>query len=198
MKTLFASFDCELDGTNPMQHSMRSIGVAIFEDHNVRPLRTFYATLKPQVDACVNPHTMSAFWDRFPKQWEEVNTNTIEIADAMSQFSDFLKSCSGTQHNKIIFVASPANQDWMFLKCYYEKYGPVEKYDIGFFCHDLASMLRTYIRMCRIANEEAFKHSLAGNNIYDHTALHDAIYQGVMYVKLRILLDSLHLTCGSK
>ncbi len=184
-KTLIASFDGEFDGPNPVQNSMRSLGVSIFEDGNSHPIGQFYVTMKPQQFSSPNPKTMREFWDNHPDMWMEVNKNTIPIIDAMAQLSDFFKSF---HCKKFTFIASPACVDWMFLKIYYDVYGPADKFDIGFYCHDLSQKLRTYIDVTGIAQEETFKKSLAENKVYNHHALDDAMYQGVVYINLRKLI----------
>jgi hypothetical protein len=184
-KTLIASFDGEFDGPNPVQNSMRSLGLVVFEDGNTNPIGQFYVTMQPQQFSKPDTKTMTDFWDYHQEMWVEVNKNTIPIPEAMRQLSDFLKSF---QCKKFTYVASPACVDWMFLKIYYDVYGPQDKFDIGFYCHDLSQKLRTYIDVTGIAQEEAFKKSLSGDQVYNHHALQDAIYQGVVYINLRKLI----------
>ncbi len=185
---LFASFDGEFDGPNPVQHSMRSLGVALFESGNPVPIATFYVTMKPQKHAVVHEKTKKEFLDLHPDVWKEINTNNIEIPLAMEQFSDFLK-----KHNRgrYLYVASPSCVDWMFLTIYYNQYGPADRYDIGFYCHDLSQYIRIYITMNAIKNEQAFHSFLLQGNCYgsDHHALHDAIHQGIKYVTIRNLIN---------
>jgi hypothetical protein len=184
-KTLIVSFDGEFDGPNPVQNSMLSLGLAVFEDTNTNPIGQFYETMKPQQNCSSDPKTMVDFWDHHQEMWVEVHKNPISISDAMAKLSDFLKSF---QCKKFTFVASPACVDWMFFKIYYDVYGPKDKFDIGFYCHDLSQKLRTFIDVSGISQEDAFKKSLAENKVYDHHALHDAIYQGVVYINLRKLI----------
>jgi hypothetical protein len=182
----YASFDIEADGNNPIQHSMRSIGVALFTEGNTKPIATFYKTLEPQLNTRPEKKCIEDFWNRFPQKWDEVNTNTIIPEQAMSDLSDWLKNNS--VNFSIKWVASPSNFDWMFLKCYYEKYGKPGKYDIGFFCHDLSSLLRSFIISKNVKDKKTFLLNLSNNQQCNHNALDDAICQGVTYINLRALL----------
>lgn len=187
MKPAFASFDIETDGNNPGQYSMRSIGVAVFVEGELTPVDTFYAHIKP-VFKDMDPKC-KVFWSKHQAQWQHINTNMISIEECMSNLSIWLSDLSDRQRYNIKWVANPSNFDWMFLKCNYELYGPVPKYDIGFYCHDLSSLMRVYLKMHDINDKQAFMARLAGDLKYTHNALDDALYQGVIYVQLRRLIE---------
>lgn len=185
---LYASFDVETDGNNPMQNSMRSIGIALFVSGHAEPIDTFYRTVQPRADAAPEDKCMRSFWKEHPEAWQHVNEDPSPASDVMTALSLWLKSYS-TKYT-IKWVASPANFDWMFLKCYYESYAmDTDKYDIGFFCHDFASLVRAYMLMQNISDAQKFKDYLAGGAVYTHHALDDAIYQGISYMNLRTLLQ---------
>jgi len=191
MSTVFMSFDIESDGNNPLQHSMLSLGIAAFvEEQGV--IDTFYVTLLPQKDAnnqdfLPSACTMETFWKFYPRHWNEiVNSNRFSPSQAMESLSEWLQKHSKT--SSIKWVARPSNFDWMWLKCYYEKYGPLEKPDIGFYCHDLSSLLRAYCLTHNIQDKKKFQLILAGRYKYTHNALADALCQGNMYMNLRKLL----------
>jgi hypothetical protein len=188
--TIFASFDVETDGNNPMKHSMRSIGVALFREGNSRPFDTFYITLKPQADSDVEKSCYDNFWKYHVMKWRDINDNPSEITDAMAKLSEWLKTYSASA---IRWVSNPANFDWMFLKCYYEQYGPADKFEIGFFCHDLGSLLRCYSLVHDIRDRRGFSRSLAQGFQYTHNALDDAVHQGVIYMNLRRLINEKRL-----
>ena len=189
MREGFLSFDIEADGNNPVQHSMRSIGIALFSDNNrEKPVDTFYRRLLPQKDTVPDPQCVSLFWDKYPQAWEHVTTDMEDARVVMADLSDWLSMNAGTYRLK--WVAAPANFDWMFLKCYYERYGPPLKYDIGFFCHDLHSLIRAYVTIHRLTDVEQFKDTLAHGHMATHNALDDAVRQGVQYCSIRVLLGS--------
>jgi DNA polymerase III alpha subunit (gram-positive type) len=190
-KALYASFDVETDGSNPMQHSMRSLGIVLMIEgkgnHEPCIVDTFYRTITPRHDTFPDPTCITDFWDRHPIQWKNVNTDTISPTMAMLQLSQWLNKF--TRHYIIKWVASPASFDWMFLKCYYEMFGPTTKMDIGFFCHDLVSLLRTFAVMHNIKNVTNLRRFLGQPEHPTHHALDDATNQGYIYMRLRTLLS---------
>ena len=141
-----------------------------------------------QKDTVPDPQCVSLFWDKYPQAWEHVTTDMEDARVVMADLSDWLSMNAGTYRLK--WVAAPANFDWMFLKCYYERYGPPLKYDIGFFCHDLHSLIRAYVTIHRLTDVEQFKDTLAHGHMATHNALDDAVRQGVQYCSIRVLLGS--------
>lgn len=186
MDEVYCSIDVETDGSNPLQHSMRSIGVAAFTDTKGL-ISTFYCTIQPRPNTSVDPVTMEEFWNKYPDHWREVNTNATTPQIAMLQLSNWLSSFTSS-NICVKWVARPANFDWMWLKCYYEAYGPINRPPIGFFCHDLSALVLCYIKCHGITDRKAFEDSLTGGRPYTHHALDDAICQGEMYTRLRRLL----------
>ena len=187
----FLSFDVELDGPTPMCHSMLSLGIALFTE-NTGIVDTFYLTLFPQKNEKNEYYppstvTMENFWRRFPNEWKHVNQNQVEPSEAMSQLANWLFKYHHMYEFK--WVASPSCSDFGWLKCYYEKYGPPQKIDIGHYCHDLSSLFRAYCLCHNISDTRGFMKLLAGDAIYNHHALYDAIYQGRVYMNLRRLLN---------
>jgi hypothetical protein len=200
----FCSFDVELDGTNPLEHSMRSIGIGLFveskgesKDKTVNPnqtfslIDTFYKTLQPQEHAngtAFKPDSniMCDFWNQHPEQWKAVNTLTQTPKTIMFLLARWLEKYQKLYTIK--WVASPANCDWMWLKSYYERYGPAKKPSLGHYCHDLSSLLRAYMLCHNIKDKTAFMQNLSENSPYTHHALDDAICQGKIYMNLRFLL----------
>ena len=182
---VYASFDIEANGTNPLQHSMLSLGIALYTD--TRLLDVFYVKISPQVGSVEDVNTMQNFWAKHPDQWKEVTTDASTPEKSMTMLSNWLK-----QYNQIFsikWIARPANCDWMWLKCYYERYGPPDRPNIGYYCHDLSSLLRAYSLCYKIRDKKTWMNQLAQNLPYTHNALEDAIYQGTMYMNLRKLFD---------
>jgi hypothetical protein len=188
----FCSFDVETDGDNPMMYSMRSIGLALYEGRDHTLVDQLYITISPQEDQegvpfAPDPHTMREFWDKHPEQWRDVNTSTVSPQEAMASLAQWLHRHYETFLVK--FVARPANFDWMWLKCYYEKYGPPKKPKIGYFCHDLSALMRAYQKCHGVQDKKKFMNQLSREAPYTHNALDDAVCQGRMYMSLRTLLD---------
>lgn len=188
----YFSIDGEFDGTNPLQHNMRSIGLALFTDR-AGCIDQFYQNILPQTDAQgqafpPDPLTMQNFWNQRPDLWSAVQDGAVTPQVAMSNLAAWL-----SKHNKFrfLFVAKPAACDWMWFKCYYEKYGPPDKPDIGYYCHDLSALLRAYFLTHNIVgstDQARFVAALSGGAPYTHRADEDALYQGYMYMNLRRLL----------
>lgn len=182
----FASFDVELNGPNPLQNSMLSIGVALFVEH-VGLIDKFYKNVKPRPGTNADPKTMEEFWYKNPIQWEKVNKNPCTHEEAMTDLSNWIATHSKTY--KLKWVAKPSCVDWMWLKCYYDTYGPVNKPDIGFYCDCLATMLKTYFLVYPPQEKNECIARLANNLPYTHHALDDAIYQGTIYMSLRKIFN---------
>lgn len=190
-KSLYISFDVECDGNNPLQYSMRSIGMAAFEEFRGL-IDKYYVTILPQTNSnneyfAPSESTMTTFWSKYADQWKALNDSSQKTpSEAMQEIANWLSKFS--EHYVIKFVARPSNCDWMWLKCYYEKYGPAIKPDIGYYCHCLASLFRSYCLAHNIRDKRNFMLKLSGGYEYTHHALQDAICQGNTYMNLRVLL----------
>lgn len=182
----YVSFDVEMDGTNPMQNSLRSIGLALFVE-NVGLVDTLYMNILPRDSTSPNPKTMRDFWDRHPDQWKKVNEQPLTPEAAMVELTHWLKGHGQTYTLK--WVARPACVDWMWLKCYYETFGPRDKPDLGYYCHCLATMLRTYFLVYPVRDKKPVMAELSANLPYNHNALDDAICQGTIYMNLRKIFN---------
>lgn len=181
--SIFASLDLETDGNNPLQHNMLSIGIALFNT-NGSLVDTFYQNIKPQAGKVADPKCMKNFWDKYPELYKEVCTNQVEPSEAMLLLDTWLKTYSRTM--RVTWVASPSCFDWMFLKCYFEAYGPQDKQELGFSCQCLPSLARGYAMLQRVSVSRVMN-SLGGPRMPCdiHHALSDAIYQGHCYMNLR-------------
>lgn len=182
----YVSFDTEMDGTNPLQNSLRSLGLALFVE-SVGLVDTFYINVLARPGAAPNPGTMRTFWSKHPAQWQQLQENPVTAEAAMAELARWLQHHGRTYTLK--WVARPACVDWMFLKCYYESYGPADKPDIGHYCHCLATMLRTYFLVYPVRNKKPVLKELSEGLPYNHNALVDAICQGTMYMNLRKIFN---------
>lgn len=183
----YASFDVETDGNNPVQHSLRSIGIALFVAPNTL-IDTFYFNVVPQIHRKPEKKCMQAFWMKHPEMWALVNRDAKPASFVMKKLSDWLYSHSKT--HVITWVASPSNFDWMFLKCVYEEFGPKRKYELGFYCHDLTSLARAYRFMHNIYDKAKFLKQFERRGLRLHHALDDAIRQGYMYMQIRVMIKN--------
>jgi len=185
---LYASLDVEYDGNTPVHHSMLSMGIAVFKEGLKDPVDQFYVTIKPQQDCNPDPECIRKFWARYPEQWREVNTDAKEPVEAMRLLNKWLLKIR-LQGQVLKWVAGPANNDWKWLDFYWHKYGPPDKEEIGFFCHDISSLNRGYIIHNNITDKKKFREAITEDRKYTHRAIDDAICQGTMYMNLRRLLN---------
>lgn len=183
----YVSFDGEFDGTNPMQNSLRSLGLALFVEHKGL-VDTLYMNIMPQTGLEPNPKTMRDFWADLPAQWKKINEKPVLTpALAMATLAEWLQRHS--QSYTLKWVAKPACVDWMWLKCYYETFGPPEKPDLGHYCHCLSTMLQTYFLVYPVRNKKPVMAELSENLLCTHNALDDAICQGTVYMNLRKIFN---------
>lgn len=169
-----------------MQNSMRSIGLALFVE-KLGKVDSLYMNLLPRTGLVPNVKTMRGFWDRYPEQWRQVNQNPLEPSAAMAMLATWLRRHG--QVYKLKWVARPACVDWMWLKCYYETFGPADKPDVGYYCHCLDSMLRAYFLLHPVLDKKAVLRKLGNDLPYTHHALDDAVYQGTIYMNLRKIFN---------
>lgn len=188
--TCYASFDVELDGNNPIQYSMRSIGIVLTildeKTNKFKTIAKFYKKIYPQHQGYPEHKCMVEFWNKHPEEWKDLNKDNISPKSAMNQLSSWLHNHLRNKHMKLVWVAGPSNIDWMFLKTYYETYcNCKKKFNIGSKCLDLKSLLRAYSTMHNIENKKEFENNLASvDYTYDHIAIHDALYQGSIFTNL--------------
>lgn len=185
MRTCYAAIDGEYDGTNPLEHSMRAIAIVIFDADAAKtePMTSIYRTITPREGTSPKPETMRDFWNKKPEQWKEVNTNCVSPEQAMSDIANFLNDVATT--HRIYFIAKPAAQDWMFFKCYYDKFAPKGSYNIGYQCIDIMPCIEQYCLDHGIANPKRLYMELCQGLPYTHCALVDATCQGHAFVEFK-------------
>jgi hypothetical protein len=164
---------------------MRSIGIALFVSSQADPISTFYVNLQPQENATEDAQCMHNFWSKHTEAWQRLLVDALPPTEAMEQLATWL--CQW-RHLSLKWVASPANNDWLWLHHYWYKYAPTNVFDIGFFCHDLNAMLRSYLLIFNTGTFEQLKQVLGGSTCATHHALDDALHQGVVYMNIRRLL----------
>lgn len=182
---IYASFDCEMDGPNLAHHSLRSIGVQLYDGRGERMDDTFYVHIAPKYGCQPDPDCMNDFWANNLEQWAYLQTNMVTPETAMRLLAEWLDAYSREKNVK--WVAKPSNVDWMWLKSYYERYGPPHKPELGYYCHCIASLLKVYCHTHHVS--PGFQDRLAEGEINNHNALQDAIRQGTMYRNIRRLLS---------
>lgn len=181
----YLSFDVETDGPSPLTNSLLSLGLVLF-DKTGREIDSLEVNIRKDTNKIENPVTM-AWWREQHEAWEYCHRDPVTAAAAMSRVARFYEGHA--KRYDIRWVAGPACFDWMFLKCYYEAYGPCDRPDIGFSCRCLSERKRTFWNMTKMttARWESLSAAWAGGVVPTHRAIDDARYQGIIYIHLRNL-----------
>jgi DNA polymerase III alpha subunit (gram-positive type) len=188
MQKLYLSYDIEADGPTPSVNSMLSIGIVAF-DKNKNEIFTFERNMFPLGSGHVQNENTMKFWAEFPEQWEYITSNQVIPESAMSDLSDLLGKYKKT--HDFVWVASPACFDWMFLKCYYEKFGPANATEIGYSSRCLSTLMWAYCQQNNITKQtrENFTKKLADNCPHTHKSTDDARAQGLSFINLCRLMS---------
>jgi len=188
---LYVSFDVEADGNNPCQHNMVQWGGAIFDPRSNSMIDSLCVDIKPRPDVKPDPSVIKTFWnEKLPGQYDRICREGLDHVEAMRVIGEWVRRYV-VQGYTLKFLASPANFDWMFFKIYYELYyrsSVPEAADIGFACISVDNMLRSYGLINGFSYGELEKHLSQGVR-HNHNACQDAVGQGIVYMKLRALLD---------
>lgn len=177
---LYASIDIESDGNNPCQHSMISCGIS-FITSDGKIIEEIIYNLFPRKDRSYEPRCMTEFWMN-PEQheaWNYIQQDRVTPEKAMAALAMKLSYFSLSWD--IEWIAYPACFDWMFLKTYYEEFGPIDKISLGYYCVDIGSEIRSVA----ITIGKTYDNVIAMftvPNTSPHVALYDARCQGIMYV----------------
>lgn len=191
--------DVEADGTNPLTHSMLSFGVVAVDPWE-QVVDQFYIKLKPRFGLEPDPKTMKNFWNLYPIQYQETQTDALDHELGMQMFGHWIFNLSHTY--RMQWWGAPSSTDWMFLKCYYDAYVPQDypnRVDIGFRCDDLSSMLTCYMNMMRVGDRKEFIKRLCTPQIPEtrHHALFDAGHTARQLIALKRLMRSAHISSSS-
>lgn len=178
---LFVSVDIESDGPIPGHNSMLSFGAAAFEIGSTTPLATFEANLDPLPGAVQDPKTM-AFWAMNPEAWKYVTSKTRKPSEVMPLFVSWVKALG----NRPVMVGYPVTFDFMFLHWYILRYGGVSESPLGFQGLDIKTLVaeRLGIPFSSVSKRVMPKEWFEGAPKHNHTALQDAVGQGVMFVNM--------------
>lgn len=193
MKEIYVSIDIEADGRIPGFNNMLSFGAAVFDltAKNPRtPVSTFEANLE-LVPGCTGDKDTMEWWATQPEAWAAHRKNLQRPEEVMPKFVDWLQKLPGSP----VVVGFPITYDFMFLYWYMMRYGGAEGKTMAEcnmrspFSHSgvdiktaawltLGGRFRdsTKKNWPRLWSEGAPRH--------DHTALQDAIGQGVQFVNI--------------
>jgi hypothetical protein len=176
----FASFDIETDGNNPCQHSMLALGIVLFSEDG-KELTSWERHIGALPYRSQERKCMVDFWANQPEAWQYIHTGVVSAEVAMKDLADWIGYYSKIY--RLQWLASPSCFDWMFVKCYYEQFGPEGKPDIGYFCHDAGAQIRGICDAKKIKFEDKKKLEQAFTKglPYTHCPVDDARFQGAKY-----------------
>jgi hypothetical protein len=176
---IYISVDIEADGPIPGEYSMLSLGAAAFVLGDRKPVATFEVNLLPLEGASQDPDTMK-WWANQPEAWAHLSQNQQHPVAGMSQFSQWVRALPG----KAVVIGYPVTFDFMFVYWYMMKF--VGKSPFGMQGLDLKTLAWTKLGgdFKGASKRNMPKRWFNGAPRHDHTALTDAIGQGVLFVNM--------------
>jgi ribonuclease T len=169
----FISVDVETSGPNPSQHSLLSIGACTLAD----PRQTFYAELQP-VNENFTHEAISVSHLSLP----DLAEHGLPPEEAMARFALWLKQIL-PQGVRPVFVAFNAPFDWSFVNDYFHRF-------LGHnpFGHNALDMKAYYMGRRQVTWEQTSLRYVSqrylGEHQLSHNALHDAIDQADLFLKM--------------
>lgn len=179
-KEVYYSIDIETVGPIPGEYSMISLGCAAFEKGNRTPLSTFEMNLQELPGAKRDPSTME-WWKTQPEAWEASTRNPIYPGQVMYKFNEWVKEVSGNRSS--VAVVYPT-WDYMFIQWYFCHFNTHNPFGLG--CLDIKTKAHEILGgpFKNITKKKFPKHWFEGCPAHNHTALQDAIGQGILFINM--------------
>ncbi len=194
MRELYVSTDVEADGPVPGPHSMLSLGSAVFDlgaEEPTRPVATFEANLQTLEGASGAPETMK-FWRAHPEAWAAHRVEPRPARKVMPEYVAWLRGLPG----RPVFVGYPVTFDFMWVYWYVMRFGGpggtalASGTDCPFGFAGLDMKTAAWARLGgdfrAVAKRKMPQEWFEGAPAHDHTALTDAIGQGVLFVRMML------------
>lgn len=185
----YFSIDVETDGPSTAHHSMLSLGAAAFrwkpfQKDVPKPISTFEVNIELIPGRIGDSDTMN-WWKTQPKAWEAHRKDCVSPQDATELFNSWVRA----DKNRVLCVY-PA-WDFKWVDHYLQRF--VRSTPFGLSCLDMKSLASGILNLSyRQTTKSRFpKKWFIGAPKHDHTALCDAIGQGIML--MRIFDDQLAL-----
>ena len=180
---LYLSFDLETDGSSPTVSNMLSFGMVAFTASG-EEVFSHQRNVLPRKDGRPEQSCLDNFWANEPELTEYVKKDAVTPAAFVAELSDLLKAHQ--KGHRYVWVASPACFDWMWLKGYYEAYGPADKFPIGYQARCISSMMFFYCKTNGISSSERAKLRKIWMDGLKHTHIpvDDAREQGHVFINL--------------
>lgn len=181
IREIYVSVDVETDGPTPGVNSLLSLGAAAFEFGNRNPIATFEVNLNQLPQATPNPDTMVWWGQQKPEIWEYVRKDPQDPAMAMKDFASWVRALPGSP----VLVTYPTwDAVWVswYMGTFVEGRNPfgIGSLDIKSLVYGLG-VTRSFKG---VTKKNMPKGWFQGTPPHNHTALQDAIGQGVLLVNL--------------
>ena len=187
---VYLSFDVEADNKTPTVGSMRQLG--IYTDG-----AEFSINILPQQGEGISENHDTVKWLKEQGVYDALSENAVTPREAMTQLNTWLRDVVSTLEGpktRFKWIAKPAAFDWTWLICYWHKYGPEDKLDIGFKATCISTMRDDFFAVYFAAHpdkdrgtaSELERRMMEGS--LKHDAVDDARKQYMLFNKIRVML----------
>lgn len=182
MVELYISIDVEADGPYPLDYSMLSFGAAAFTS-NGKMIETYSANLDTLPNANQHLDTME-WWKTQKAAWDACRQNTRPAEEVMPEFVQWVKNVKVNDKKvRPVFVGYPTGFDFTFMYVYMMKFAGESPF--SFSALDMKTMAMVLLRTeFRATTKRKFPKEWFGKSRHDHIAVHDAIEQGELFIKM--------------
>ncbi len=182
MAEIFISVDVETDGPYPLDYSMLSFGAAAFTADGTM-INTFSANLETLPGAGQHPDTMD-WWKTQKAAWEACRQDTRPAEEVIPEFVKWVKNLDvGGKKYRPVFVGYPTGFDFTFMYVYMMKFAGESPF--SFSALDMKTMAMVLLNLdFRSSTKRNFPRNWFGKSRHDHIAVHDAIEQGELFIKM--------------
>lgn len=180
-REVYVSVDIEADGPYPGGYSMLSLGAAAFVLPNREPIAKFEMNLAPLEGAGQHPDTMK-WWEGQPEAWAHSTKDPVPPEEAMKKFAAWANSLRA--NGSPVLVTFPT-WDNTWIHYYMGRFVGENPFGIGSL--DIKSLAMGVLRNDSFkgtAKRSMPKRWFHGSPSHNHTALQDAIGQGVLLVNI--------------
>lgn len=184
MNDIIFSVDVETAGPMPGIHDLLSIGAVAYDVHG-NEYGEFSANIERSLRYRQDPDTMR-WWDTQPAAWEALQSDQVELAQAMRDFRRFVTSTS-IGAGQPVFLADPVVFDypwinWAFVEVgvenpfHFSSQGGLKVIDLTSFACGGLGVMNAQRRILNDMTEGLPPHT--------HIAVEDAHHQGQLFFRV--------------
>lgn len=180
MPTIYFHFDVEANGYSPARSSMLELGICV-TDSSGTEIDTFNEIITQRPGFSGDNDTITWLKNQpavgYSSLYERLYHHPCQIdpRECMSRLEKFVQKYTLSENLKfkIIWVASPASYDWMWLKYYWDLY--IGTQEIGYSAKCLSTAITIVGNYHGVTNWTEFINSLSNPHLpHTHCALDDA------------------------